>query len=272
VKTHRYALSSVDNVLALLLAFRAGRPIRVTDASAQLGVSRSTAHRLLITLEQRGFVRQDQMTRAYLVGDALVELGRTVTCDPQLESIALPAMERLARRLGETIHLGILDGTNTRYLACVESAETLRTGSHVGTSFPAHRTACGKALLAELEIGELRSRYAHEKLAPSRRGAIASWNELLRALEHVRKAGYATNFEESENGVNALAVVIRRDDGTAFGALTLTGPSLRLKRYKMKAYARELEEAATQIRANLARREREGRRAQPKSRLFSHAG
>jgi DNA-binding IclR family transcriptional regulator len=255
VASRRYSLSSVDNVLQLLLAFRAGRPIRVTDASVNLRVSRSTAHRLLITLEQRGFVRQDPMTRAYLVGDALVDLGRTVTRDPQLESVALPEMERLARRLGETIHLGILEGTNTRYLACVESPETLRTGSHVGTSFPAHRTACGKALLAELEIGELRARYAREKLVPARRGA-QSWSDLLRDLETVRKTGYATNFEESEKGVNAIAVVIRRQDETPFGALTLTGPSLRLKRYKMKAYARELQEGANRIRSALSNWER----------------
>src|ERR1700722_11312461 len=86
----RYQLESVDNVLRLLMLFGDGHPVRVVDASAALGVARSTAHRLLTTLEHRGFVRQDPMTRAYLVGDTLVHFGRSVSWDKRLAEVALP--------------------------------------------------------------------------------------------------------------------------------------------------------------------------------------
>ncbi len=124
------ALSSVDCALRLLMVFRAGTPVRVTDASAELGVSRSTAHRLLTTLEQRGFVRQDNISRAYLVGDTMVALASTMTRNPQLENAALPEMKRLAQRVEETIHLGVLEGTSVRYLVSVES-QKIGTRNHM---------------------------------------------------------------------------------------------------------------------------------------------
>jgi DNA-binding IclR family transcriptional regulator len=247
----RDPLGSVDNVLRLLLLFRGGRPVRVTDASRELAVSRSTAHRLLATLAFRGFVRQDRTTRAYLVGDALVDLGRSVSREAELEAIAHPEMEMLARKLRETIHLGVLQGTSAAYVACVESVETLRTGSHVGTSFPAHATACGKALLAELSARELRARYTGESFATGRKNAIRSWDGLLAALDAVRANGYATNVEETEPGVNALAVAIKDGEGRVYGALTITGPSSRFRRRKMEPYARELARAAERILAHL---------------------
>lgn len=246
----RYPLGSVDNVLRLLMLFRGGRPVRVVDASAALGVARSTAHRLLATLAHRGFVRQDPTTRAYLVGDTLVTLGRSVARDTLLEQIALPELTALVERVRETAHIGVLRGGDVHFILCVESPETLRTGSHVGTVFPAYATASGKAMLAELGEEQLRKLYSEHSIAPLRRNTVHSWSELRSALAEVRRRGYATNFEESESGVNGIGVAIA-EGGHLFGSIIVTGPSSRFRREQMAACARECRRVAERIAARL---------------------
>jgi IclR family acetate operon transcriptional repressor len=247
----RGALGSVDNVLRLLEFFRGGRPVRVTEVAAKLGVARSTAHRLLTTLEARSFVRQDPVTRAYLVGDALVALGRSVAVRAEVADVALPELQALVQRVGETAHVAVLRGTDAHFILCVESSQTLRTGSHVGSSFAAHATACGKAMLSALNDEELRKRYAEERLAPLRRKTVQTWSELRTALAEVRRRGYGTNFEENESGVNAIGVAIAGRDGRLYGAISVTGPSTRFRRERMAAYARECRRAADRIAAHL---------------------
>ncbi len=238
-------------MLRLLVLFRGGRPVRVSEVAHKLDVARSTAHRLLTTLEGRGFVRQDPVTRAYLVGDALVDLGRSVAVRAELEEIARPELEALVQRVGETAHVAVLRGADAHFVLCVESSQTLRTGSHVGSSFAAHATACGKAMLSALCDDELRKLYTDERLVPFRRKTVGSWSELRSALAEVRRRGYGTNFEENESGVNAIGVAIAGRGGRLYGAISVTGPSARLRRERMAAFARECRRAADRIAAHL---------------------
>jgi DNA-binding IclR family transcriptional regulator len=233
------------------MLFRGGRPVRVLEASAELGIGRSTAHRLLATLEHRGFVRQEPRTRAYLVGDGLIDLGRSVVRETQLEALAQPELQALAARIGESAHLAVLRGAQVAYVACVESAQILRTGSHVGTMFPAHATASGKAILAELPDAAVRRLYAAETIARLRRNTVHSWSDLRAALDDVRRLGYATNFEETEGGVNAVAVAIKDASGHVHGAITVTGPSSRFRRTLMKPCARDCRRVAERIAAHI---------------------
>ena len=249
----RYPLSSVDNVLRLLMLFRGGRPVRVLEASAELGVGRSTAHRLLAALEHRGFVRQEPRTRAYLVGDALVDLGRSVIREAELEALAQPELESLVARVGESAHIAVLRGAQVAYVSCVESPELLRTGSHVGTMFPAHATASGKAILAELSDADVRKLYAAETLARVRPKTLGSWSALRATLEEVRRLGYATNFEETEGGVNAIGVAIKDASGHVHGLITVTGPSSRFRRANMKQCARDCQRVAARIASLMGR-------------------
>ena len=248
----RYPLSSVDNVLRLLMLFCGGRPVRVLEASTELGIGRSTAHRLLATLEHRGFVRQEPRTRAYLVGDALIDLGRSVVREAQLEALAQSELQALVGRVGESAHIAVLRGTQVAYVSCVESPELLRTGSHVGTMFPAHATASGKAILAELPDAAVRELYAAETIARLRPNTLHSWSDLRAALEGVRRLGYATNYEETEGGVNAVGVAIKDASGHVHGAITVTGPSSRFRRASMKQCARDCRRVADRIAAHVA--------------------
>ncbi len=124
-------MGSVENALRLLLMFRERESVRVSEVAADLGVSRSTAHRLLALLLAYGFVNQDLATRAYGPGPRLVELGLTVARTTDMLGIMHPFLERLRELTDETVHLIVLEGGNCRLTDSVESRD--RFGSPGGS-------------------------------------------------------------------------------------------------------------------------------------------
>ena len=245
-------LQSADTILRLLLLFREGCPVRVSDASAKLGVSPSSAHRMLATLKNQGFVRQDSRTRAYLVGEVLVELVQSRHAATRLVTAGSPVLETLALQTGESCHLAVLRGTKALFVAGAEGTETLRTSLHVAMTFPAHCTSSGKCLLAFLPLRELRARYAGQQITPLRKNGVRSWSDLLATLELARRRGYATSMEEAEIGVNSVAVPVLSHRAEPFGALVLTAPSSRLGSRKIKPFARQLQRAARSMTRTLS--------------------
>ena len=141
----------MNNALRLLLLFRSQPRVRLSEASEHLGVAHSTAHRLLAMLAYHGFVRQEQDSRAYVTGPALVEIGLAAVSQLDIRRHARPALERLAGSLGETVHLAVLEGSvRALTLDAVESSRALRVAARTGAASAANCTASGKALLAEL--------------------------------------------------------------------------------------------------------------------------
>jgi IclR family acetate operon transcriptional repressor len=228
-KAPAYPISSVDNALRLLQLFREQDSVRLTEACAYLNVAHSTAHRLLAMLVHHGFVRQDTRSRAYRPGPTLIEIGLAVVQKMDIRSQARPLLERLNDRFDETVHLVMLEGTEVRYMDAVESTRALRVAPRTGSLLPAHCTSAGKALLAELTDDEVRKLYADPAaLTRQTDRSFASVAQLVAALEEIRVNGFATNFEESEEGVGSVAIVIRDPAGDAVAAVAVAVPTNRL--------------------------------------------
>jgi IclR family transcriptional regulator, acetate operon repressor len=247
-----YPIESVDNALKLLGMFRKRQLIRVSDASAELGIARSTAHRLLAMLQYHGFVRQDPLTRAYLVGRGLLDLGLSALRGLEARTVARPELERLCREVDETVTLTVLDGRSALTVDSVEGSRSLRVGSRTGIAVPAHSTAAGKALLAALAPEDVEALFADVRLEAATARTIARFDDLERELERVRSRGYATSFEEREAGVASVAAAI---DPRALGQLAAIGidaPSARMGRLETvelgKAVAASAEAIAARVR------------------------
>jgi IclR family transcriptional regulator, acetate operon repressor len=252
-------LTSVDNVLRLLVALQDGRPMRVTEAAALLGVSRATAHRLLATLEQRHFVEQDPVTRAYLVGGALARNWLPQSVD--VLAAAEPEMRAIALELGASTHLATLNGITVTIVGSVASRRAQRTTTFVGTTFPAHYSAAGQAILADLPIDELERRYRSETLRQTgwartklaRESEALLWKNLLLDLTQVRERGFATNFHSGNRGVNAIACSMRLGAHMAPFALVIDAPSSQTGRRRLLSYATPLRTAVAHVRTQLTR-------------------
>jgi IclR family transcriptional regulator, acetate operon repressor len=248
-----YSLESVDNALRLLQLLRDQGRLRVTEAAAELGTARSTAHRLLAMLVYRDFAVQDEQ-HGYLPGPALSAPPVRDRPLQELRQVLLPHLEALCERVGETVNLMVRVGTQTRFLASVESTQILRVGDRAGTVLPATRTSGGKALLATLSRAELAELYppGHDhgdEAAMSR----AEFERLCRALDTVRRRGYGLNLEETETGVKAIGRCVRDESGRALGAITIAVPSARFSRDTIAPLARELALTTERAAPDLAR-------------------
>ncbi|MGI5518376.1 IclR family transcriptional regulator domain-containing protein [Streptomyces sp. CA-106131] len=154
----------MDHALRLAVPLQQEGPLRVSDAADRLGVSASTAHRLLAMLVYRGFAEQRPDQR-YEAGDVLRQAPATEASVALLRQTALPLMRELVDRLQESVNLMVLAGTETRFIATEESAQVLRVGSRAGRTLPAHLTSGGRTLLAALALAMPSARFRRDRVA-----------------------------------------------------------------------------------------------------------
>ncbi|MET7615726.1 IclR family transcriptional regulator [Streptomyces sp. NPDC005408] len=208
-----------------VLAARGDRPARLRELAEELGVPRSSMYALLQTLIDRGWVRTDATGSLYGIGIRALLTGTSyLDSDPRVRA-ARPYLDEASDALGETIHLGRLDGANVVYLATRESHEYLRTFSRVGRRFPAHAGALGKALLAERPDDQLPlGGDGLEALTPNTRTDRAA---LAADLAATRERGYAVDREEGVLGIAGFGFALRYD-APATDAISCSVPVARL--------------------------------------------
>ena len=173
-------------------------------------------------LAHHGFVQQEPVTRAYIAGPALVEVGLAVVGSLNVREQARPVMEELAAELGETVHLGVLEGNQVRYVDGVESERALRVVARTGTLVPAHCTSLGKALLAQMTDEQVAELYptSAEPFAARTDRSITTQAKLMKEIAKARARGYAVNAGRDRGGrglggrrVPRLRRAPRRDRG-----------------------------------------------------------
>jgi DNA-binding IclR family transcriptional regulator len=220
-------LTSVDNALCLLQLVAERQALRVSEAADLLGVARSTAHRLLSALRRRDFLMQDKPNGVYRPGPALHAIGMAAISRIDIRRIAQPVLEQLRDQTRETTSLAILEGTMSRFIECYEGLSAVRVGSRTGIVRYAHASAIGKAMLAALPDSELSRRYPDEELPAATPLSITTRHQLMQELAQVRRQGYALNWEESSDGVSAVAVAVLDAAGAPLAAVSVAVPSMR---------------------------------------------
>jgi IclR family acetate operon transcriptional repressor len=238
-----YPITSVDHALHLATILQQEGPLRVSDAAERLGVSASTAHRLLAMLVYRGFAEQ-RPDRSYQAGDVLRPVAHSRAPVALLRQAALPHMRDLVERVQESANLVVLAGTEARFVATEECAQILRVGPRAGRTLPAHLVSGGKALLAALSPEYVSALYGESEEVDLAR--------LRRELTLVRKRGFAINDQLTEAGLTALAVVVRDPAATPVAAVAIAMPSVRFHRDRIAGWIGALKEAVSGIEHSLA--------------------
>jgi IclR family transcriptional regulator, acetate operon repressor len=246
-----YAIESVDNALRILQMLRDSGQVRVSDVAAELGIARSTAHRLLAMLVYRDFAVQAE-DRTYRPGPAIAAEPLRGEPAQRLRQLMRPHMEGLCEQVAETINLVVRLGTQARFLHTVESAHVLRVGSRQGTILPAWRTSGGKVLLAELPDAQLTALLRDAGGRPPEGMTAAGRRSLVNQLRQVREQGYAENIEESESGLCAIGVCVRDKSGDPVAALSVSAPSVRYTPDRSRVFLRELRTAVARAQADIA--------------------
>lgn len=233
-----------------LLAARGDRPARLQELADDLGVPRSSMYALLQTLIARGWVRTDATGSLYGIGLRTLLTGTSYLDTDPVVRVVRPYLDDASEQLGETIHLGRLDGMDIAYLATRESHEYLRTISRVGRRLPAHAGALGKALLAERPDTEL-PQGPYEARTPR---SHTTRDALTADLTQVRDRGYAIDREEGVTGIVGFGFALRVDEDTpARDAISCSVPVARLTEERQRRIVAVMGNVREQIEAGLAR-------------------
>lgn len=224
MKTPPNPVQVIARAAAILRALQ-GHPegLSLSQIAERVGLPRSTVHRLVVALGTEGFVAAASPNGRVRLGPGLVSLAGDAGVD--LARICHPFLTRLSRELHETVDLALLEHDRVLFVDQVAAPRRLRAVSAVGTSFPVHCTANGKALLAALTREQVEQLLPKEleRLTPS---TITDRDELLAELERIREAGVAFDREEHTPGICAVGAVVV-DPGGRLAAVTVPLPAQR---------------------------------------------
>ncbi|MBO1267301.1 IclR family transcriptional regulator [Arthrobacter cavernae] len=247
-------LTNKSVVKATVLLSELGRHrqgITVTEIAQLVGMTRPTAFRLLLSLEQSGFVAR--VDNRYMLGWQMARLGRLADPYAGVVSRIQPLLNEYAGKFNETLSFVMVTGETSYDVVAEASASRFLNASHmwVGGSYPMHASAAGKMILAELSdeqvVAALPKRL--ESYTPK---TITRRDTLLEELRLVREQGYAILDDELEEGLFVIACPVRDSSGQLLGVLTVNGPTQRIKADDLGPLVEKLQQAADKVAEALA--------------------
>jgi IclR family KDG regulon transcriptional repressor len=244
-------LSSVATAMLLLKCFTdAQYELGIGALSRQLGLAKSTVHRLAATLLEAGMLDQNKDNGKYRLGLTVFERGSLARRKMDLYNEAKVFLHELRRQTGESINLAILRDESLIYLNSLESPSAIKVRSHMGMRLPPHCAAEGKVLLA-FGAEEDANRIIALGLRAQTANTITDPAAFREELSAVKNRGYAVDFEESEIGVRCIAVPVFSGDSELVAAVGIAGPIQRLTKRTLMSHLPALNSAAESISIHL---------------------
>ncbi|PKH43765.1 transcriptional regulator, IclR family [Nocardioides alpinus] len=238
-------VQSVDRALGILEVLARTGESGVTELAVELGVHKSTAFRLVATLEAHRLVEQTSDRGRYRLGMGILRLAGATTARLDLVQEARPIARQLAVDTGETVNIAVLSESSALYLDQVAGTSALQPHNWVGQHIPLHATSNGKVLLSGLDEAALDA--ALGKLATYTPHTITGRAEFREELARVREQGYAVAVDELEIGLTAVAAPIRNAHGDVVASMSVSGPSFRLPEDRLDEVLRLVVGAAREV-------------------------
>lgn len=248
-----YEVAVLGKALDLLEALAEGEHFGLSELSRRTNVNKTSAFRILTTLEKRGYVLRQGRHRTYAPGPKLIAVSARFLSGVELVTLARPVLEGVYADFRETVNLGVLNDRRVLYVDILESRQGLRMAARVGSEDPVHSTALGKAILSCFPrdaIKRLMDSYNWERRT---RRTITIVEVFERELERIRQRGYAIDDEENEVGARCVGVPIRDREGRPIAALSVSGPASRLSQPILRRIGKRLKTAAQEIERRMGR-------------------
>lgn len=236
-----------------LLAENGG--IGLAQFSKELGLNKSTAHRILSSLIHMDYVRQNADTGEYALTFKLVGIANKIVSMSEISSCARPFLEALMEKARETVHLVEIDKTEAVYIDKVESvSNSIRMVSKIGSRIPLYCSGVGKAIAATWEDEKIRQMWDESRIQSMTAHTITDFSLFMDKIRQIQKDGYATDDEENEEGVRCVAVALQGAKKEAEYAISISAPVSRMSNeriMKLSSYIlqtkSELEKALKEI-------------------------
>jgi DNA-binding IclR family transcriptional regulator len=245
------ASPGIHAVLDVLESLAADGPQALADLTRHVGLSKTTVHRVCGALVERGWIVRDPQSSAYSLGVRAIGVGAAAAESPAVVAFRPVAADLLALH-NETVHLTLLDGDESLFIAKVETTHAVRLVAAIGSRLPAFASASGRVLLADLPSEAIEVTYADRRLVTPTGRELGDVQDLLRLLAGVRERGYAENIEETSLGLHCIAVPVRNARGRALVAMTLCVPIGRIDPVRRDKLLADLRASAARLGRELA--------------------
>lgn len=225
-------LSSVKNSCKLMKVFLdSDKEMGVSELSRQLQLSKGAVHKLLITLESEGFIKQNPANKQYSLGYTLLELGNKVITNHNLTEFAKPFLQKLSDSTKEFVCLCVRDQYDAIYVDTIESKYPIRFNVDAFRRFPLYATSASRSILAfrdESFINQVLS----EDIRTFTSYSMTTSDEIKQRLARIRENGYEVSSNMRNVGVTGIAAPIFDADGSVNAAISIIGPTDRVQPHR----------------------------------------
>ncbi len=245
-------INSIDRALnILLLLYDEQKELGITEIGRRLELYKSTVHRTLTALENKGFIQQNPENGKYWLGMKIYALGMVVGEKMSLKNLLKPYATELSQKFNEAVNVSILDKNSNDYPKTIlilkeEGSTRLQVSPSIGSSSESHCSAVGKCLLA-FSPKEVLQNLEDKEFPIYTKNTLGNWESLSQQLEDIRINGYAIDNEELEIGLTCIAAPIFDQDNKAIAAISLSGPTSRINSKDINTIIKEVKMTAYKI-------------------------
>ncbi len=241
-------VQSVDRALVIIETLAEDdEGYRLSDLAVRTGLSTSTVHRLLATLEKRRFVHFDRMELKWHVGAQSFAVGATFTRRRNFVAQAMPYLRKLRDLTRETANLAVVDDECIIVLTRIESREIMRSLTKVGGRVAMVASGVGKAVLATYSDEDVNAIIRRQGMPRLTEKSIVRPGELFKELQKIRQQGYAVDDEEARIGLRCIAAVVYNDCSEPLAAISVSGMTSRLTDDRLAGLGKIVHEVAAEL-------------------------
>lgn len=231
-------INSLDRGLRIIEMIIANGSLGTTEAGEYLDINKSSAYRLLSTLERRGYIKQDSISKKYKIGIKLIEIGEKALSHIDIVHISKPYLHEMAITTGETSHLGILSGYSAVLIAQEIGKEMINVNTRVGMNEPACISAIGRAIISYLPEKEQKDLI--NELIEKNEKTNMDITRLNIIIRETKERGYAIDDEELFSGIRCIAAPIFDHRQYPIASIGISGPSSRMTLRNMNQYSKNV--------------------------------
>ena len=241
-------VQSVDRALLIIETLAEDdEGYRLTDLAVRTGLSPSTVHRLLATLEKRRFVQFDRGESTWHIGAQSFAIGSTFVRRRNFVTQALPYLRKLRDQTRETANLAVVDDGAMVVLTRVESRELMRSVTKVGGRVPMVASGLGKALLATYSEQDVFAIIQRDGMPRLTSKSIVRAGELCKSLHDIRRQGYSVDDEEALIGLRCVSAVVYDDCSEPLAAISVSGKASRVPNDRLPILGKLVQEVAAEL-------------------------
>lgn len=239
VELQKTKYSTLQNAIRLLNLFSIDQPeLSVTEIADKLEIAKSTAHRILISLESEGLMIKEPKNSLYRLGVSFLSLGNVITKNMRLYNFSSNILNSLQQSTGETASLMVLEHDYSYIINIQESDYPIRYSAYIGQKEPVYRSSTGLVILS-FQSAKIIHSFKEKGLIPI--------EDFQQKMDFIQLHGYYVSIDEFYENVTSIAVPVRNGRGEVIAALSISGPSERVFLDKIPSFAKKMFSASEQL-------------------------